>query len=215
MKTIVLFPALFFGLVTVSCRKQPAEVEISETRVLTSKDEEPAVNATSAEQFLPPDILAQIKDSGQSFGGGGEALSVSPWSYQLPAADWKVAAKRPLREVNLTFGEGAAQGEVYLSVAGGGLQPNVDRWFRQFGAPTQPITEMGRLKFLGQQGYFAETAGRYEPGMGRPGKDGQALLGALVENQGRLVTVKMIGPEAEVLARREQFIKFVASLQRK
>ena len=74
---------------------------------------------------------------------------------------------------------------------------------------------MGRLKFLGQQGYFAETAGRYEPGMGRPGKDGQALLGALVENQGRLVTVKMIGPEAEVLARREQFIKFVASLQRK
>ncbi|MGJ8724038.1 MAG: hypothetical protein ACSHYB_05735 [Roseibacillus sp.] len=215
MKTIVLVPALLLGLVSVSCRKQPAEVDISQTRVLTTHDEEPAVNATSAEQFLPPEILAQIEGSGQKIDGGeGDAKSSSPWTYQMPAADWKVAEKKPMRDVNLTFGEGETQGEVYLSVVGGGIQPNVDRWFRQFGSATKSLTEMGQLDFIGKKGYLVETAGRYEPGMGRPGKDGQALLGAIVENEGRLVTVKMIGAEAEIASRREQFIKFVASLQR-
>lgn len=214
MKTIVLFPTLFLGLLTVSCRKQPAEVEISETRALTSHDKEPVLNATSAEQFLPADVLAQIKGSGQMLGTGG-GLVAPTWSYRLPAADWKVAEKKPLREVNLSFGEGEAQGEVYLSVVGGGIQPNVNRWFRQFGSAVQSIEKMGRLEFIGQQGYLVEAQGRYEPGMGRAGKDGQALLGAIVESEGRLVTVKMIGPESEVLARREQFISFVASLSRK
>ena len=213
MKTFALVSTLFVGLVSVSCRKQPAEVDISETRVLTTLDEEPEVNATSAEQFLPPEILEQLKGSGQRIEGNGAASEVAPWSYQIPAADWGEAGKKPMRDVNLIFGEGDAQGEVYLSVVGGGIQPNVDRWFRQFGAETKPISEMGRLDFMGQKGYLVEATGRYEPGMGRPGKDGQALLGAIVENEGRLVTVKMIGPEAEIATRRQQFIKFVASLK--
>ena len=214
MKTIALVSALSLGLILVSCRKQPAEVNITETRVLTTLDEEPAVNATSAEQFLPPDILAQLESSGQRIQGNGSEAEVSPWTYEMPAADWSVAEKKPMRDVNLNFGEGEAQGEIYLSVVGGGIQPNVDRWFRQFGAETKPITEMGQLDFMGGKGYLVETAGRYEPGMGRPGQDGQALLGAITEDNGRLVTVKMIGPEAEIATRREQFIKFVASLQR-
>lgn len=215
MKEIALVPVLLLSLVTVSCRKQPAEVDISQTRVLTSHDDEPAVNATSAEQFLPPEILSQIQDSGQKINSDQDGPGSSPWTYQMPAADWKVAAKKPMRDVNLTFGEGEQQGEIYLSVVGGGIQPNVDRWFRQFGGATKPIAEMGQLDFMGTQGYLIEAAGRYEPGMGRPGADGQALLGAIVESDGRLVTVKMIGAEAEVTSRREQFIKFVSSLQRK
>lgn len=213
MKKEIFLPVVALVILSTSCRKQPAEVEISETRELTSLDREPAVGATTAEQFLPPEILQQIQDSGQSIKADGQAM-VSPWTYQLPAADWKLAEKKPLRDINLTFGEGAAQGEVYLSVVGGGLQPNVDRWFRQFGNPPQSLSEMGRLEFLGRQGYLVEAAGRYEPGMGRSGQDGQALLGAIVEKDERLVTVKMIGPQAEVPGRRQQFIEFVASLQR-
>ena len=214
MKTIALVSSLSLGLVSVSCRKQPAEVNISQTRVLTTLDEEPEVNATSAEQFLPPEILEQLKGSGQMIEGNGSAPMVSPWSYRMPAPDWKEAEKKPMRDVNLTFGEDDAEGEIYLSVVGGGIQPNVDRWFRQFGSETKPVSEMGQLDFLGKKGYLIETAGRYEPGMGRTGKDGQALLGAIVEDGGRLVTVKMIGAEGEIALRREEFIKFVASLQR-
>lgn len=215
MKRLILFPAATVILATSSCRKPPAVVEVSETRELTSHDQEPAVNATSAEQFLPPDILKQIQDSGQTVPGdasGGDG--VSPWTYEMPASDWKVADDKPMREVNLSFGEGESEGEIYLSVVGGGVKPNVDRWFRQFGSEIRPLTELGQLDFMGKKGYLIEAAGRYEPGMDRPGKDGQALLGAIVENEGRLVTVKMIGPEAEIATRREQFLRFVASLKR-
>ena len=182
MKTIALVPTLLLGFVAVSCRKQPAEVDISQTRVLTTLDQEPELNATSAEQFLPPEILAQIQASGQKFEGDGADPAKLGWNYQMPAADWKQAADKPMRDVNLAFGDGDSQGEIYLSEVGGGIKPNIDRWFRQFGAAPQPLSEMGQLDFLGKKGYFAEAAGRYEPGMGRPGKDGQALLGAIVED---------------------------------
>lgn len=216
MKAIALVSSLGLALLLVSCRKQPAEVEISQTRPLTSHDDEPAVDATSAEQFLPPDILRQIQDSGQKIPGAGEdSGSTSSWTYRLPAADWKEEELKPMREINLSFGEGENEGEIYLSLVGGGLQPNVDRWFRQFGNATKPLAELGQLDFLGQKGYLIEASGRYEPGMGRPGKDGQALLGAMVEYEGRLATIKMIGPEDEIATRREQFLKFVASVARK
>lgn len=217
MKVFRFFPAVAALFALASCREKPAEVEISETRELTLLDEEPAVNASSAEQFLPPEVLSQIEGSGQNVGGGtsGGSAAQSSWTYQMPSADWMLGPDKAMREVNLTFGDGDGMGEVYLSVVGGGIQPNVDRWFRQFGSETQPIASLGRLEFMGKQGYLVETAGRYEPGMGRPGRDGQALLGALVENEGRLITVKMIGPESEIASRREQFLKFVASLQKK
>ena len=211
MKTAAVLPALALLLVMGACRNKPDEVEVSETRALTSFDEEPLVNASADEQFLPPEFLAQIKEMKGGFNGEGAAKS--NWKYHLPADDWKILESKQFREVNLTFGEGEAMGEVYLSVAGGGLLPNAVRWYRQFGNSPQTLAEMGRLEFLGREGYLVETSGRYNPGMGRPARDKQALLGALVEDENeRLVTVKMIGPEAEVATRREQFFKFVASL---
>ncbi|MBK1835504.1 hypothetical protein [Roseibacillus ishigakijimensis] len=214
MKPLLLAPLFLCGLSLLSCR-QEKEVTISETRPLTSLDEDPAINASSDEQFLPPEVLAQVKASGQSTGGGTASAEGSAWQFELPAEDWTVVPKTAMREVNLTFGEGEQQGEIYLSVSGGGIKPNADRWFRQFGAEPQPIAELERVEFLGESAYLVSAQGRYEPGMGRPGEDGQGLLGVLVESEGRIVTVKMIGPEEEVTQRREQFLAFLASLARK
>ncbi len=208
---IFLVGMLVFSM--VSCREKPEEVEISETRELTSLDEEPAVNATSSEQFLRPEVAAQIGGFASPIKNKGD--EASKWAYQLPAADWKELPSRVFREVNLTFGNGEQMGEIYLSVVGGGVEGNVNRWYGQFGNPVKPLAELGRLDFLGKKAYLVEAVGRYEAGRGKPGKDGQALLGAVVESEGRLVTVKMIGPEKEVHTRREQFLKFVASLKRK
>lgn len=209
MKRNFVFPALVLIFQLTSCREKPAEVEISETRELTSLDEDQVLNATSAEQFLPAEFRAQIQ------GAQGIVQAGAEWTYQLPAADWKEAPTRQFRDVNLTFGEGESAGEAYLSVVGGGVQPNVVRWFRQFGNTAPALSELGELTFLGKKAYLIETSGRYEPGMGRPAKGGQALLGAIVDDGGRQVTVKMIGPEAEINSRRDQFLKFVASLKRK
>ena len=205
MKSLLLLPVL---VVLVSCKGPAAEVAVSQTRELTTKDESFKVNASSAERFLSADIMAQINAQGGLSPEGG----ASGWTYVLPA-DWKAAESRPLREVNLSFGA-ENPGEVYLSLSGGGVQPNSDRWFRQFGLSPKPLSELGRVSFLGGQAYLVEAEGRYEPGMGRAGKDGQGLLGVLIEREGRLVTVKMIGEAAEVASRREEFILFVDSIKR-
>ncbi len=216
MKALPLISVTFFPLLGVACKELPAEVEVSETRPLTSHDKDPEVNASSAKQFLPPDVLRQVEESGQKLGDDkSEKQEGGKWTYQLPAQDWKDAGAKMFRELNFTFGEGEKMGEAYLSAVGGGLQANIDRWFRQFANEPKPLDQLDRIDFLGQKGYLIEAVGRFEPGMGRPGKDEQALLGAMIEKGGRLITVKMIGPKAEMTNRREEFLKFVASLQQK
>lgn len=200
---ILLLPVILL----TACKEPPAEVEVSQTRPLTTKDEAPQLNATSAERFLPADVRAQIDAQGGLDTEGGAGA----WTYRLPAG-WKEAPAKAMRDVNLTFGPDDS-GEVYLSVVGGGVKPNADRWFRQFGSEPQALADLGKVPFLEGEAYLVTTEGRYEPGMGRPGKDGQGLLGVLLEKEGRLYTVKMIGDAAEVSSRREEFLTFIASLK--
>lgn len=171
---------------------------------MTTEDEAPVINASAAERFLPEQARQQMA-AGDVGGGPGAG-----WSYSLPEG-WREAGARMMRKVNLAFGE---DGEVYLSEVGGGLKPNADRWFKQFGNEPKELATLETIPFLGQQVVLVETAGRYEPGMGRPGKDGQALLGILAETPKGLVTIKMIGAEDEVKSQRENFLAFVASVQR-
>ena len=204
MKSLLLLPAL---VILVSCKKPATEVDVSQTRELTTKDESPKINATNAERFLSAELIAQVNAQG----GLGPGTGAAAWAYSLPPT-WKEAPPRSLREVNLIFGD-ENSGEVYLSRSGGGIKPNSDRWFRQFGLPPKGLNEMEQVPFLGGQAYLVAAEGRYEPGMGRPGKDGQGLLGVLLEREGRLITVKMIGDAADVASRREEFLKFVASIK--
>lgn len=204
MKSLFL---LLSVILLTACKEPPAEVEVSQTRPLTTKDENPKLNATSAERFLPDDVRAQI----DAQGGLDTEAGAGAWTYRLPAS-WKEAEPKAMRDVNLTFGDDDS-GEVYLSVVGGGVKPNADRWFRQFGTEPKELADLGQVPFLGGEAYLVTTEGRYEPGMGRPGKDGQGLLGVLLEKDGRLYTVKMIGDASDVSSRREEFLTFVASLK--
>lgn len=191
------------ALALASCKK-PEEVVVEETRPLTTADQAPVINASSAERFLPKEAREQMA-AGDVGGGPGAG-----WSYKLPEG-WREAGARMMRKVNLAFGE---EGEVYLSEVGGGLKANADRWFRQFGNEPKDLGELERVSFAGGEAILLETAGRYEPGMGRPGKDQQGLLGLLAETEKGLVTIKLIAGEAEVQAQRENFLAFVASLER-
>jgi len=190
-----------------SCKPDEEEVVIDTTRPLTTEDKEVRIGATPVERFLPPTRKSPSIDPPPS-------ADASSWVYKLPAEDWKVAAARPFREVNLIFGEGETVGEVYLTTIGGDLKGNIDRWYRQFGEEPQPLDALSQVKVLGQSGYLVEAKGSYNPGMGRPPAEGKALLGLVAPNQGQLLTIKMIGPAEEVARRREEFLQFVASLQR-
>ena len=133
-------------------------------------------------------------------------------------ADWKwVAVNSPMRKAQLQvpgadaakfaditffhFGEGGA----------GGVEANAQRWLKQFtgkaGAEKIEPQEIAGVKVT-----LVSTEGTFSSGM--PGGEAKpmenhALLGAMIENPGGLVFVKMTGPIETVKGTREKFIEFL------
>ena len=133
-------------------------------------------------------------------------------------ADWKwVAVNSPMRKAQLQvpgaeaakfaditffhFGEGGA----------GGVEANAQRWLKQFtgkaGAEKIEPQEIGGVKVT-----LVSTEGTFSSGM--PGGEAKtmenyALFGAMIENPGGLVFVKMTGPTDTVKASREKFLEFL------
>lgn len=184
-------------LLLAACEKK-MEVTITEVRPLTTRDTPPKLNATDDERFLDA-RPAQTP-------GGGEVKAEAP-------AAWQTLPGTPFRVLNYRFG---TSGEVWVSLSAGSLADNVNRWLRQFGAT--PLDDAGvsalrKVEIAGAQGAWVETEGHYEPGMGQPGKDGQALAGVIALVNGRIVTVKMVGPKTEVVEQKSALEAFARSLK--
>ncbi len=176
-----------------SCEKQAQRMTVEETRQPTSKDRDPKLFATSDERF---------RDAKP-----GPVKGDAPESWlALPAAQF--------RELNYRFGE-SGLGEVYVSLSGGGVGDNVNRWVRQFGRdPLSPadLADLEKTPIAGTEGVIVEAAGNYASGMGQEAKPGYALAGVIAEVGGRILTVKMVGPEAEVEKEKALLKGFAASL---
>ncbi|WP_035604615.1 hypothetical protein, partial [Haloferula sp. BvORR071] len=116
------------------------------------------------------------------------------------------------RLLSYKFGTG---GEVAVGISSGGMADNVNRWLRQFGK--EPLSEAAIAKLeqgtvLGIPGLWVETEGNYAAGMGQAPRSGQGLYGIIAEKNGRIFTVKMTGPAAEVTGEKEKLKAFVAAL---
>ena len=133
-------------------------------------------------------------------------------------ADWKwIEVTSPMRKAQLAvpgadaskaaditffhFGEGGA----------GGVEANAQRWLKQFsgkgGAEKTEPQEIAGVKVT-----LVSTEGTFTSGM--PGGEAKslenhALLGAMIENPGGLVFVKMTGPIETVKGAREKFLEFL------
>jgi hypothetical protein len=118
-----------------------------------------------------------------------------------------------MREMTLLKGEC----ELYVSIlggGGGGSLANVNRWLGQFGAShidAPAVAALERVPCLGGEAFIVAAEGDFA-GMGGKRQSGMGLLGALLEQPARLVTVKLVGPAAEVRAERDAFLSFVTSL---
>ena len=133
-------------------------------------------------------------------------------------ADWKwMAVNSPMRKAQLQvpgadaakvaditffhFGEGGA----------GGVEANAQRWLKQFsGKADAEKTEVQEI--AGVKVTLVSTEGTFTSGM--PGGEAKALenhalLGAMIENPGGLVFVKMTGPVETVKTTREKFLEFL------
>jgi len=98
---------------------------------------------------------------------------------------------------------------------GGGVKPNVDRWFGQFQGPREKIGAHSEEKMIGKHKVtFVRAEGTYMSGM--PGgamtpQPNSALRGAIIENTEGAVFVKMTGPAALVKSAENDFQKMIES----
>lgn len=166
----------------------------------------------------PADVIADNADEFDAFvasidWGAPAAESVSSFVWSVPAGWTQEPGARAMRDVTLTKG-GC---ELYISVlggGGGGLLANVNRWQGQFGAAPLGVADLAgleRVPCLGSEAYVVDAEGPFR-GMDGATQADMALLGALLEQPTRLVTIKLVGPANEVRAERAAFVEFVGSL---
>ena len=189
-----LCPIIALVCLMTSCEKKAARMTVEEVRNATVKDDSPKLFTTSDERF--------------------RNAQPSPVTGKPPAS-WLVLPARQFRELNYRFGA-SGTGEAYVSLAAGTVADNVNRWMRQFGREPLTPSEMDalvRIPIAGTEGVWVEAEGEYASGMGAPSKPGQALAGVIAEVGGRILTLKMVGSEAEVAAEKDALKAFAASLE--
>ena len=176
-----------------SCEKKSARMTVEETRGQTAKDRKPKLFATSDERFRNAKPSPVRGDAPENW-------------LELPSAQF--------RELNYRFGE-SGFGEVYVSLSGGTVSENVNRWVSQFGnepLSSADLSAMEKTSIAGTVGVMVEAAGNYAAGMGQEPKPGYALAGVIAEVGDKILTLKMIGPEAEVEKEKALLKGFAASL---
>jgi hypothetical protein len=124
-------------------------------------------------------------------------------------AQLSVPGADPSKAADITFFHFGPSG-------GGDIDSNVQRWLRQFQSPAG-VEKVEAKELGGRKTTLVSTEGTFSSGM--PGAataplSDYALLGAILEDAGGNVFVKMTGPKATVQAAREKFLEFLASAKR-
>lgn len=144
-----------------------------------------------------------------------ESFKVGSFTFEVPEGWTKVTPSSPMRNAQLEIARGQDKAEVTFFHFGGGSgtpADNIARWFGQFpGSEANRKTET--LDAGGTKITIATTEGTFSSGMpGGPTSPmpGYALCGAIIENSGGDVYVKLTGPAALVKASAEALKKMVA-----
>lgn len=185
---------LLATVVVFSGCEEKKEITVTETRRLTTRDVTPKLFATSDERF--------------------KNAKPSPVKGDTPHG-WLALPASQFRLLNYRFGE-SGTGEVWVSIASGSVLDNVNRWLGQFAAPKLDEAGLQKLRtvpLVGTNGVWVDAAGEYVSGMGSPPKPGYSLAGVVAMVEGQILTVKMVGPQAEVEAARPVLEAFAKGLR--
>jgi hypothetical protein len=139
---------------------------------------------------------------------------VYPGDYKdAPPMGWRRLPGTQFRLINYVAGENDSV-EIVVGETQGDLLANANRWLGQFGlTPVQSLEFLGKTAMLGRNAYLVEGKGTYNPGMGRPVEEDYAMIGVIRESPVNLITLKMIGPAAEVEKQREAFFEYMRSFE--
>lgn len=188
------FPVVITCAVALAGCEQKAELTITETREATTRDKPSKLFATSDERF---------RDA-----------KPSPVQGDAPAG-WLALPASQFRLLNYRFGE-SGMGEVWVSLSAGTVLDNINRWYGQFGSTKLQPSELDALPLAtiaGFPGKWVTAQGEYAAGMGAPPKPGFGLAGIVASVESQILTVKMVGPKAEVEAAQATLATFAKSLR--
>jgi hypothetical protein len=110
-----------------------------------------------------------------------------------------------------------AGGRVTVSLAGGSVQANIDRWRQQFGGKPEKesqerITVAGvPVTLVDLSGTFNDQRGPFAPAVAHPG---YRMMAAILDLEGQLAFVKAYAPAKTMAVHGQEFQKFVRSLSR-
>lgn len=198
-----LVTLLAASLLVSGCGKRD-EVTVDGTRPRTMRDENLKPTADDGERFSS---AAHAAPGGMM---GGTPAAAPVVAGTVPEG-WQEAPPNMFRLLNYTFGEG---GEVYLSLSRGGVLENVNRWLAQFGAAALADLEgQERIEAAGYSGVWVEADGAFGGAMGAAAKDDWALRGVVLEKDGEILTVKMMGPAAAMAEEETKLRAFLADLK--
>ena len=148
------------------------------------------------------------------------AESVAGVHWTAPAG-WKAGAQKPMRAATYEVPNAPGDSDPTECVIyffgqgqGGSVQANIDRWKGQFSppanAPTHTKTVNGlNVTTIDLSGTYAGMAGMG----GAPGapKPGYRMLGAIVENPGGNLFIKLAGPAKTIGANQAKFDQLLGS----
>jgi hypothetical protein len=149
-------------------------------------------------------------------------FKVSEFSFKRPASWEWVETTSAMRKAQLKVNDADKKSSaevVFFHFGpgnGGGVQPNVDRWFGQFEGPRDKIGAKSEEAKIGKHKVtFVSAEGTYlsgMPGGPRTPQPNHALRGAIVESDAEgHVFVKMTGPAALVKSANDDFRKMIES----
>lgn len=159
----------------------------------------PSAAPTSAARDRPSAELAW--DAPASFRKVEHPSTMRKATYRAPAAE-----------------AGAEEPELAVTVVGGSVDANVDRWVGQFDAPARETLTRSMRKVGPYDVTVVEMRGTFQGGgpmMGGPAgpRPGWALLAAVVPTGDTSWFFKMTGPEAAVSAARADFDALIESFR--
>jgi hypothetical protein len=141
-------------------------------------------------------------------------FSANGFQFTVPST-WSDGGSASMRTLNFRI---SSETECYLVVLpgqAGGLVPNINRWQGQMGL--DPLSEeeveaLPRALFLGEEAYLLQADGDYVGMDGVPHTD-MTMLAMLLMREDDSLFLKMTGPETEVVAQREAFLKLASTLE--
>lgn len=197
-----------------SCGDDAAPRKILDVRERRAPSPPPVAGLDTASRLgLGADPHAGVPGMEGAFGAGGGGITQAKFAWDLPVG-WVPLPPMPAVEAGFGVG-GDPDARMTLSLAGGDLADNVNRWRRQMGlgpASDVEIEDLPRRSVLGQEAVLVDLEGSFQGMRGQTLADAR-MLGLVVARSGQSVFLKLLGPAAVVEAERERFFAFAESLR--